>query len=144
MTGISNEDADRLGAIYAVANTPIYLYHHYRRDPSVQRIAALGVQRLANELRQALSRDRATSDMATAYALVTAMTFYPPEDVRRAAEGLDLTSIHWASDILNYHRLTYVSNDATIASSTHLRPQLPQSLNTADASTVTFVPRHDA
>ena len=39
MINLSKNTIDRLARIYAVSNTPAYLFKHFRKDPEIQSLA---------------------------------------------------------------------------------------------------------
>lgn len=89
---------------YALANTPRYLYRHIRSEVSVEALAAAATvdEILAEiDLRTAKS-DRATNDVALAYALLVSLSFKNIGEVRSAVAAWERPGgLIWVDHILS-------------------------------------------
>lgn len=100
MINLSSLNENQLGRIYLVANTPSYLFRHYRLDESVQRLARQNtVSDLVDFVSSvATNRDRTLLQTLQAYAALVALTFKGKETRsvnQDLFEGLD-----WARSIV--------------------------------------------
>lgn len=104
MANLSILNVDALANIYMVANTPSYLFRHYRNNSSVQDFAdAHSGEDLVAEIKRvsAISlSERTVDDIAVAYAAVVGLTFKEAPGVKALVENVDLSRILWAERIL--------------------------------------------
>jgi hypothetical protein len=86
---------------YMVANTPFYLYSHFRRDSSVRTLAReTDTGRLVAQVSQLISGGiEDIQDLVSVYASVIALTFKPYSQVREFFSGLDEPEVQWLNDI---------------------------------------------
>jgi hypothetical protein len=84
-------------AIYAVANTPPYLFKHLRRLSEVERLGKrIEPAALAAILSEILAQpNRTPTDVARGYALLVAITFRDYTEWRRIADALNLAVLDW-------------------------------------------------
>jgi hypothetical protein len=139
MNALTPNDRDRLGRIYLVANTPSYLYRHFRRDSSVIELArATSTDALAGFVREVQDLpERSPTDVAAAYAAVVALTFHDPERVRAEMGDISESALAWIGPIL---KLWYDSFIATQIVEIPYKPQiLPQRHREGASSNTTVI-----
>ncbi len=104
MANLNILNVDALANIYMVANTPSYLFRHYRNNSSVQDFAdAHSIEELAAEIQRVSSialDQRTVDDIAVAYAAVVGLTFKDAAQVDAVIANLDFSKILWAQRIL--------------------------------------------
>lgn len=117
MANLNILNIDALANIYMVANTPSYLFRHYRNNSSVQDFAdAHSIEELVAEIRRVSSIEltkRTVDDIAVAYAAVVGLTFKDAPLVKAAIADVDFSKILWAQRILFLWE-PYPTVDATL------------------------------
>lgn len=98
-----------LTRIYLVANTPSYLYRHYRVEETVQALAKYDVSQLLSALNETAAENRTLKQVVVSYAILVALTFKNPDEVRRAMNQ-DLHGLTWAEEILAFGNTRQASN----------------------------------
>lgn len=105
MVNFSQLNIKELARWYYFANTPAYLFRHYRSDETLQAFAnSHTVDELAEEVVRIAQGDpqtRSIHEIVIAYASLVAMTFKNVREVREALAPHDLGSLAWAHRILN-------------------------------------------
>ena len=96
---------DALARWYYFANTPAYLYRHYRENCSVQEFAdensISGLIETVLEITAIDTSTRTINQVVIAYAALVGLTFKNVREVRESLRGKDLDSLVWAQRILN-------------------------------------------
>lgn len=96
---------NQLARIYVMANTPSYLYRHYKADSSVREFAKLNtIEGLINIIREVAAltpENRKIEHIVLAYAAIVALTFKNPIEVIHNLADLSLESLFWAKEILS-------------------------------------------
>lgn len=130
MINLSALNENELARIYLVANTPSYLYRHYRSDQSVQEVSnqnsAMDLLLFARQIAQL--PNRTLRQVIQAYAGLVALTLKDVEvriDDRNSLQGLD-----WGEAILSLGSNNQVSTSQIQLSS------LPKLTRPAEASAV--------
>ena len=92
----SSLDMECLRDIYLCANTPIYLYTRFRREPSVQALARdHEADELINWLKQLLeSRDSEAGENIQTYAVLASLSFKTKQEISQL-EALSCTNVEW-------------------------------------------------
>lgn len=127
MINLGKLDLQAIAEQYMIANTPRFLYKHLRQIPSVRELA---VQSTPRELLKAIDaieqkQDRNADDIATAYAMLVALSFQEYGRVREAVAGWTPTILSWGLHILSIieqttiptQRITLVAPAASIGNS---------------------------
>jgi len=132
-------DLKPLIATYLFANTPMYLYRHFRRNASLKELAENNPpQRLVNEYKRRTSKKtKATKDIVIAYCILIAITFLEYQQALAVFDTINLSGLDWGSDIKDI----YMSK-IKIASVTRLvvKPQIsPVEQTKSDSSTNTLL-----
>ena len=99
-------DLDPLYKSYLFANTPMYLYQHFREHAALEELAKrVSLQELIEEFNQQVNKEpRTIEDVVTAYALLVAITFLDYKQVISALNNLDLSRLDWGNDITSIFR----------------------------------------
>ena len=102
MINTSYLNIDQLAQTYLVANTPSYLYRHYRSDQSVQDFARHNNTEDLVSIAEQISRfkNRTLEDLILAYAAIVALTFKDFREVKDALGRASFTGLDWATDII--------------------------------------------
>lgn len=97
MTRLSLLEIHELVAIYLVANTPSYLYRHFRGSPTVQRLAdSNSPAELVAFISRVDSEERTTPvAVALAHASAVAMTYQRSDIADSAIAGLVIQHLRW-------------------------------------------------
>jgi len=105
MVNIEALNFESLAKWYYFANTPSYLFRHFRNDESLQQFAD---HHTVDELAKAVfdiasvkAENRAIKDIVLAYSCVVGLTFKNAREVHDALAGRDIASIVWANRIMN-------------------------------------------
>jgi hypothetical protein len=100
-------DRESLAQILAVANTPQYLYKHFRSDPSIEALSrTTTIEDLFLFVRQqATKRERTFEDSVLAYAALVAITYKPSNDIRAILDREGIPRFKWAHDIIEGYLL---------------------------------------
>ena len=105
MLNVSALNLEQLGMVYLVANTPSYLYRHFRLDSSIQEVArGSSVEELNAAIKEKLSiptERRTIEDIVLIYALLVALTFKDQVEVERSITSIELTTVDWGKKILD-------------------------------------------
>ena len=109
----SLSDLERLAMIYFVANTPSYLYRHYRADQSVQSLSRNNDSKaLVEYLVEILNEEKFLDlEMAYAYAVLVALTFKDLNEVESALEVISLDNLDWGNDIISMWSQTNIRTE---------------------------------
>jgi hypothetical protein len=98
---IDQLDIKEINSVYLFANTPKYLYRHLRHIQSVQELSQRAtLQNLVDEYNKITSpTTRSSEDIAAAYALLIAVTFWEYQKALATFEKFDLSRLEWGNDI---------------------------------------------
>lgn len=96
------DDNNQLLEILVFANTPSYLYRHFRRNASVIRIArendtSVLIARLDETLKEEID---APEKYVEAFALLIALSMKPYSEVKSFLERKVLPNLDWSAEIL--------------------------------------------
>jgi len=96
---------DALRKWYLFANTPLYLYKHFREEQSVQVLASTYsssqlIKSFSGVAAQGLNN---IDDLIRLYAIIFALTFKDYSDVRSFFENLAEYPLKWSSEIRNIY-----------------------------------------
>ncbi|MHB0914214.1 MAG: hypothetical protein ACYC5A_02140 [Thermoleophilia bacterium] len=102
MIRLNTKDLETLSERYMFANTPTYLYTHFRNDSAVRHLSkAYSASELIDEIRQIDStEERNLEDVVTAYALAVALTLIKPGIALDEIKALRVMNLNWVDDIL--------------------------------------------
>lgn len=96
---------DALTNVYLVANTPAYLFRHFRNNETVQNFAdSHSVAQLASEINRVSALtvpERNIRDIVSAYSSIVGLTFKNPADVLKVLENVEFNRILWGDRILS-------------------------------------------
>src|SRR5438309_3642816 len=111
MIELSKQQLGDLAAIYAVANTPLFLYRHLRQHSTVMGLAE---KYSAQELAQTIdgiddSAERDLTKVVTAYAVAVALTFKPTVEADAEIETLHIDNLEWIDTIFQIWRQTRIT-----------------------------------
>lgn len=103
---IDQLDIKEINSVYLFANTPKYLYRHLRHIQSVQELSQRAtLQNLVDEYNKITSLStKSSEDIAAAYALLIAVTFWEYQKGLAAFGKLDFSRLEWGSDIKDIFR----------------------------------------
>jgi len=88
------------------ANTPAYLYKHYRQDSSIYKLSQENsTAELIEFLKKALCDVGSISELATVYAILIALTFKKPEEVTDFFVALQNSHLRWADKLAEIYFL---------------------------------------
>lgn len=135
MTTKSQLNLATLSDIYAVSNTPTYLYRHFRTDSSVQHLGKIepteDLMALARHI--CTQEGKTLSDIVAIYASLVALSFKPLNEIKDAT-AREIPQIRWASELINLaaaeaSTATFTLEDRSVSSSITLSqgPQLTES-----------------
>lgn len=98
---IDKIDIKPLTNAYLFANTPMYLYRHFRRNTSLKELAENNpTQRLVDEYnRRTDKKTKSTKDIAIAYSILIAITFLEYKQALAAFDTINLSRLDWGNDI---------------------------------------------
>jgi len=121
MIYISPEEISILEKIYIVANTPSYLYKHFKREVCVERLASnYNVKELIKHIAQIdRKKERLLADVTSAYAACVAMTFHDVRTVTGLMRQLKFRNIEWVKEIINIWESSYIPTQITDMCYTH-------------------------
>jgi hypothetical protein len=93
-------DMDRLSDIYLMANTPAYLFKHFRRESSLQSFAQnASTATLSDYLRSLADRQQLELDeVVRAYAYLIALSLKEPDGIT-CLESLPRLPLDWQGEI---------------------------------------------
>jgi hypothetical protein len=99
-TSILNQS--QLAQIYLVANTPSYLFRHYKADSSIWELARrYSVDELVSAIAEIANlNERTLNHIVLAYAALVALSFKNPREVEAAASRVSFDRLNWAQHIL--------------------------------------------
>jgi len=103
---IDRLDTKEINSVYLFANTPKYLYRHLRHIQSVQELSQRAtLQNLVDEYTKITSPiARSSEDIAAAYALLIAVTFWEYQEALAALGKFDLSRLEWGNDMKDIFR----------------------------------------
>lgn len=94
-------ELDNLKEWYIYANTPMYLYKHFREEGSLRNLSEkLDVSELTeiyNHYRA--SKKQNLENVVISYAVLTALTLKDPYLAEKAFKKIDLSCLRWGNDI---------------------------------------------
>ena len=98
---IDQIDIQSLFDAYLFANTPLYLYRHFRRNASIKELAENNeIKSLVNEYnRRTAKKKKALEDVVVAYSILTALTFLEYQQALAAFDMIDLSKLDWGNEI---------------------------------------------
>src|ERR1700760_2584573 len=83
---------ERLG----YANTPAYLYKHYRQDQTVYDLSkSYSIEDLVNYLKDNLNNVKSIEDLVVVYATIISLTFKDEKDVKDIFIALKGSPLRW-------------------------------------------------
>lgn len=96
--------------IYAVANTPTYLYRQFRSKEIIRDLANRYLEEdLINYIKKIdSSQDPSISDVANAYAVSVALTFKNSKTVRKLLQSYKLKRLEWVPHIIQIWKDTEI------------------------------------
>lgn len=96
--------------IYAVANTPTYLYRQFRSKEIIRDLANRYLEEdLINYIKKIdSSQDPSISDVANAYAVSVALTFKNSEKVKKLLQSYQFKRLEWISHIIQIWKDTEI------------------------------------
>jgi len=115
---IDQIDIKQLTNSYLFANTPMYLYRHFRRNPSIKELAENdSTQKLAKEYNKLTSKKtKPINDIVIAYSILIAITFLEYQQALTAFGTVDLSKLDWGNDIKDiYVSKTKITNIFSLA-----------------------------
>lgn len=109
----------QLARIYLVANTPSYLYRHFRADSSVLEIAKRNTidDLVSFAASIANAPKRTLRDVVSAYAALVALTFKNQHEVSEKTADVSFENLDWARRIVDlggYNQTRNVKIDINI------------------------------
>ena len=86
---------------YVFANTPMYLYHHYRNNQLIQKLANITNVNVLTDLFNKISKEEqyTLKDIVTLYSILIALTFLPYRDSIIQLDKLNISKLEWGNDI---------------------------------------------
>lgn len=107
-------NVEELMRAYVVANTPSYLFRHFRQEASLLDFAKAHTVPQLIQYASLVAADphRDLESVAKAYAAVVALTFHELDSVREAIAGTQLDGLEWAGPIL----LTWLGKTPNLSS----------------------------
>ena len=127
MINLSSLNENQLGRIYIVANTPSYLFRHFRAEQSVQRLAK---QNTAQDLIEfargvAVANKRTLKQVIEAYAAIVALTFKDKGTIEIDPDSFN--GLDWARSILAFASAAQIgTRQVELTSNPTLNLQLPK------------------
>lgn len=141
---VTQKESEELLATYLVANTPLYLYRHFRRSPIIQRLAE---QHRPGELAAFIvdvgkQTERVPGDVAAAYAAAVALTFLDRGSVDPLINELNLRTrdLHWLAQIFAMWRQRRIQTSTSRVSLPTVAPR-PREGKSATSTSVTLLPK---
>jgi len=138
--GLTNRlDLKQVITAYLFANTPMYLYRHLRYIDSVEELGKrTTLKALVKEYDKRTSKEqRSTKDIAVAYALLVAITFWEYRRALAAFDDFELSRLNWGNDIKDIFISTSPITDILNISAKLTYPSTKQTAS--DSSTGTLV-----
>lgn len=124
---------------YLFANTPMYLYRHFRRNASLKELAENNpAQRLVDEYKRRTSKKtKSTKDIVIAYSILVTITFLEYQQALAVFDMIDLSGLDWGNDIKDI----YMSKiEITSVTRLVVKPQISHVEQTkSDGSTSTLL-----
>lgn len=110
---------------YMFANTPMYLYQHFRQDSSVQHLAETVSGKNLCDAYTVIARqsDRLLEDVVCAYAYLAALTLQDYAKARPYIDQLASSPLDWTEDI---SRIFLAHSTVTQQIAFDLPPRLPR------------------
>ena len=111
MIKLKSETIKWLARVYAVANTPSYLYRHFREEETIKNLAAVCSEKeLVEYIIEVDSKDAPKlSEVVSAYACCIALTFHNLKSVIAVMKGVKLSRLEWVERILKIWEICYTS-----------------------------------
>ena len=114
MRGRDDINLVRLLEIYAVANTPNYLYRHFKNEISVTHLSKIySPEQLASYVRTHAPASNSIEEAVCIYAAIVALGRCPSGKAIEAMEGVNLGTLRWASSLWNICRKNFISSVLT-------------------------------
>ncbi len=134
---INQVSLDDLKSKYLYANTPRYLFKHFRSSIPLQLLAIQNQpESLAREYNKIISPDiKSLENIVLAYAILVAFSFLEYSKVRDIYSSLDVTKLKWGEDIKSISMTTVKNWNFTT-----FQPDIPEVIHTpfeSDSSTAT-------
>lgn len=103
---------ESLTRITAVANTPMYLYRHFRNESSVEEFSksATTVELFSYVQELARKRSRTFEDTVLGYAALIAITFKPSSEIRKLIDEHGIPRLPWSYELLEGHLATSLAS----------------------------------
>jgi hypothetical protein len=135
MTPITNSVPNDVIATYLYANTPSYLYRHFRTIPYVKALAdSFALEDIVGQLSSLTSQDvQSPKEGALAYALLISLTFFDYDTASRALMQIDPSLLDWGEEIRDIFLKT--AKSTKIEHITPTFPPLQQSIRLLSQST---------
>ena len=136
---IDQIDIKQLTNSYLFANTPMYLYRHFRRNISIKELAENNPpQKLASEYKELISKKlKSINDIVIAYSILIAVTFLEYQQALEVFDTIDVSKLDWGNDIKDiYTSRTKSTNIVEL----YLEPRISQAKKIkSDSSTSEFL-----
>ncbi len=137
-------DLEALTESYLFANTPGYLYRHFRRNSSIEQlIKQVPIQVLIKEYNARAIRKELLKEVVTAYSILIAFTFLDYQEALQAFEKTNLALLDWGNEIKALFVFNTPSTNSyteTISSTTPSKLKIAEAVKaeTATYSSVNF------
>lgn len=121
MIEMSEESIGVLKQIYIVANTPCYLYKHFKREMVVEMLARIySAEKLVEHIVEIDNKKRRTlADVTSAYAACVALTFHEVRLVSALMNEMNLRTLEWVDAIVKIWEKSYVPKQVVDIHYTH-------------------------
>lgn len=142
MKTLSLSELERLAQIYVVANTPSYLYRHFKKDPAVEDLAKTNsVAELVSTAKiDGATAARSLPEIVSAYAALIALTLKDYNQISNTLREGNFPGLHWAKDIVRVWDRTRISTQTLPVSVQFLSVVRQPSAITSDQRLVISVP----
>lgn len=99
---LKNLDIKQLTKYYIYANTPPYLYKHFRENQSVKDLSdACTTDELSKSLEElARSKQNNLEDFVAIYAIILALSYKPYSEIKAVLGRIENYEIDWKEDLL--------------------------------------------
>jgi len=137
---LSLAEVRELRAIYLVSNTPLYLYRHLRRSPTVQR---MGDNHSAAELAAFIAKvdgkaRRSPTGVALAYGCAVAITYRAPAEADAAIGALAVQQLQWLPLLFSIWKQGRIGN--SVMTETLPRIETPSRIAVSSSETKIVLP----
>lgn len=115
MLKLDPADSGRWADIYAVANTPSYLFRRLRAEASINALAKSASSSVLAEHVDGIAAklDRSLVDVATAYAAIVALSCQDTAEARREMSRLLPTKLEWCAELVRLYEQARVGYTLT-------------------------------